>query len=67
MGEDATTAALCGLTMEELATEQQQGSTVREPPQVVAEHGEDELLRERELFLLAAKPPRCTHGWALPH
>jgi hypothetical protein len=34
--------------LEELATEQQQGGTVGEPPQAVAEHGEDELLRERE-------------------
>ena len=34
--------------VEEPEAEQQQGVGVAEPPRAVAEHGEDELLRERE-------------------
>ena len=48
MGNDTPAAALCGLTPEELMTEQQRSGTIGEPPQAVVEHGEDEVLRERE-------------------
>ena len=47
MGNDTPAAALCGLTPEELMTEQQRSGTVGEPPR---ERLEDELLQEQESY-----------------
>lgn len=47
-GPRVVVAPVTARPVEELEAEQQQGGVVVEPPRMVAEHGKDERLRERE-------------------